>query len=148
MGLAAPELIWMGMIPIAAALAGGKRLATVCAIGITLGVVGLAIRGAIHPFPQSTPGPLLAGIAMVSLAGVAVAGAVMGQIYERAVGAALEEQRRSWAASRTPSARARPGIAPRSTTCPWASSRARPTASSPSPTLRWRGSSASTPSRS
>ncbi|MEL6614529.1 MAG: PAS domain S-box protein [Bacteroidota bacterium] len=95
MGLGAPELLWATAIPITAALVGGRRLATVCAIGITLGAVVLGIRGGLVPFPQTAPEALVRAVAMMSLAGVAVAGAILGQIYQRSVRAALDEQRSS-----------------------------------------------------
>ena len=87
--------MWLSILAVTAALAGGKRLAAVCALLVTLGVVALGIRGALVPFPRTAPSELVAAVAMASLAGVALAGAILGQIYDRSVAAILEEQRRS-----------------------------------------------------
>ncbi len=95
MGLGAPELMWLATVPIIAALTRSKLLATVCAILIASGAVALAVWGTLHPFPATAPEFTRTIVAMVSLAGVAVTGAIIGQIYERSVGAALVEQRQS-----------------------------------------------------
>ena len=95
LGLGAPILMWLATVPIIAALARGKLLATVSAILIASGAVVMAVWGTLSPFPQTAPALVTTIVAMMSLAGVAVTGAIIGQIYERSVGAALEEQGRS-----------------------------------------------------
>ena len=95
MGLAAPELVWMSVLPFIAALAGGRRLALVCALITALGAVGLAIAGVLTPFDQTAPATVVNLVAVVSLVGVALTGAVFGQFYDDSIAAQLDAQRRS-----------------------------------------------------
>ena len=92
MGLAAPELSWLALMPIAAALIGGRRLGTACAIGIVIGVVAMWGWGMVEPYPQSAPPGIVTVVAVLSLVGSAVFGAWIGRIYKAMTQTALDEQ--------------------------------------------------------
>ncbi|MEM6326518.1 MAG: PAS domain S-box protein [Bacteroidota bacterium] len=92
LGVIAPQLIWLGVVPTIAALAGGRSLAVACAAIAAVGVGAMWVRGLYVPFPLLTSAEAVAFIATICLCAAAAVGAWLGWLHEGAADAALAEQ--------------------------------------------------------